>query len=196
MQAFKVVTVKNCSFYFCSLACARHHDFIPNDGEFVMESDYNTEEKCANCDIPLNDTTRAVGYAIPNQMPLRCVGGRGKQQTPEPAPAFNQHPRYEKWKSICPHCRSIHTEHLDGSAEFAVRLRCTQCGTVFTLKEAFDMEVKRQRLTAQGRLAMKTPSLPLSQFSKSKSGVCIPCNEGPIGAWSEGRRGRWHQTVY
>jgi hypothetical protein len=43
---------------------------------------------------------------------------------------------------------------------------------------------------------MKSPKLSLSQFSKSKTGVYVPCNEGPIGAHTENRIGRWHQTIY
>jgi hypothetical protein len=64
-------------------------------------------------------------------------------------PSYNQHPEYEQWKSICPKCRSAHSRHHSGSREYDVTLRCADCKDTFTLKEAFDAELARQKHEAK-----------------------------------------------
>jgi Zn finger protein HypA/HybF involved in hydrogenase expression len=67
------------------------------------------------------------------------------KKQPVTEPAWNQHPKYEQWKSICPKCDSIHTRHVSGSAEFSVTLQCTDCGHQFTLKEGFEAQLAKEK---------------------------------------------------
>jgi predicted RNA-binding Zn-ribbon protein involved in translation (DUF1610 family) len=59
-------------------------------------------------------------------------------------PSNNQHPKWERWKSICPKCGSSHTSHKSGCREYDVQLQCTDCRHIFTLNEAFEAEQARQ----------------------------------------------------
>ena len=58
MQGFEVSYGKN-TFWFCSLKCAEVGNVRVEDGHYVTEQEYPAEERCLNCAVHLNDTTRA-----------------------------------------------------------------------------------------------------------------------------------------
>lgn len=80
----------------------------------------------------------------------RLHGEAGWWLIGELSPSYNQHPNYEEWKNICPNCHSTFTAHnhheqfdSNSAAEDRVTLKCTDCGHVFWLREAFEAELAR-----------------------------------------------------
>ena len=92
------------------------------------------------------------------EVPQVCVETAPK----EPTPTINQHPLYEECKRFCTNCRSTSTRHFDGSREYEVRLKCTDCNHVFTLTEAATTEIFRREHPGLG--TCKTHKTPHSQI--------------------------------
>lgn len=86
-------------------------------------------------------------HAIDEMIEMCANRASAPSATVPPELSHNQHPMYERWKSICPACDSIHTRHIpeSGSAEFHVRLQCTDCGRQFTLKEGFEAQLAKSK---------------------------------------------------